>query len=138
MTNILLSDQPLSLDQCYQFIQDPACGGLTLFVGAVRNHNQGQEIEALEFSSYAPMAEKEMSRIAANILLETDAQKLYVAHRVGPLKIGDVAVIIGAAAAHRDAAFKACRLMIDRLKETVPIWKKEISTDGSYWINAHP
>lgn len=79
-----------------------------------------------------------MHRLAEAILQETSAQKIYVAHRVGVLEIGDSAVIIGAAAKHRDAAFQACRLMIDRLKASVPIWKKEIAKDGNYWINAHP
>jgi len=133
-----ISDQPLSLNECQKAISDPRCGGLAFFVGDVRNKNQGNSIVQLEFTSYIPMAEKEMARLAEEILIETGATNLYAAHRIGVLKIGDAAVIIGAAAKHRDAAFKACRLMIDRLKETVPIWKKEIAEDGTYWINAHP
>lgn len=138
MTSISISATPLSLVACNDFLQDDHCGGLAFFVGNVRNHNQGNHIQLLEFTSYVPMAEREMQRLATEILTETGAQKLYCAHRIGVLTIGEAAVIIGAAAAHRDAAFTACRLMIDRLKETVPIWKKEVATDGSYWINAHP
>ncbi|MEM9835757.1 MAG: molybdenum cofactor biosynthesis protein MoaE [Bacteroidota bacterium] len=138
MTTILISPTPLSLTACLDAIQDERCGGLNFFVGNVRNHNQGNNIERLEFTSYVPMAEKEMQRIADEVLAETGAQHLYVAHRIGSLQVGEAAVIIGAAAHHRDAAFTACRAMIDRLKETVPIWKKEVATDGAYWINAHP
>jgi len=135
---VLISDLPLSLDAAYASLQDPTCGGITLFVGTVRNHNQGNSIQQLDFSSYVPMAEKELKHIMEGILAETDAKLLYAAHRVGALEIGDIAVIVGASAPHRDAAFIACRALIDRLKKTVPIWKKEIATDGSYWINAHP
>lgn len=137
-TTSFISDQSLSLSDCQDAISDPQCGGITFFVGDVRDHNQGNKIKHLEFTSYIPMAEKELERLAKSILMETGAKHLYVAHRVGVLKIGETAVIIGASAKHRDAAFKACRLMIDRLKETVPIWKKEVAQDGSYWINAHP
>ena len=135
---VLISDRPLSLDAAYAALQDPTCGGITLFIGTVRNHNQGNSIQQLDFSSYVPMAEKELQRIMEGILAETEAKLLYAAHRVGALAVGDIAVIVGASAPHRDAAFMACRSLIDRLKETVPIWKKEIATDGSYWINAHP
>ncbi|PHI19299.1 molybdenum cofactor biosynthesis protein MoaE [Lewinellaceae bacterium SD302] len=138
MIHVAISPTPLSLQECQNTIQDPECGGLAFFVGDVRRHNQGNTIEQLEFTSYVPMAEKEMQRLAEEIIEETGSTHLYCTHRIGALKIGDTAVIIGAAAKHRDAAFQACRLMIDRLKETVPIWKKEIAEDGSYWINAHP
>lgn len=138
MIHVSISDQPLSLQDCQSQIQDAACGGLAFFVGDVRNHNQGNQIQRLEFTSYVPMAEKEMKRLAEAILAETGASHLYAAHRIGLLEVGDTAVIIGASAKHRDAAFQACRLMIDRLKESVPIWKKEVADDGTYWINAHP
>ena len=138
MIHTTISPTPLSLEACNAFLQDDHCGGLAFFVGNVRDHNQGNQIELLEFTSYVPMAEQEMKRLAEEIIQETGAKKLYCAHRIGALKVGEAAVIIGAAAAHRDAAFTASRLMIDRLKETVPIWKKEVATDGSYWINAHP
>lgn len=138
MITAFISDKPLVLADGYAKLRDPLCGGVAFFVGDVRNRNEGHQIERLEFSSYVPMAEKEMRKIAEDILDETDAVHLYVAHRIGDLSVGETAVIIGAAAVHRDAAFRASRLMIDRLKEKVPIWKKEFSTDGSYWINAHP
>lgn len=133
-----ISAEPLSLSDCQKRIEDDRCGGLAFFVGDVRNRNEGHDIIQLEFTSYLPMAEKELQRLAEEILAQTGATNLYAAHRIGLLGIGETAVIIGAAATHRDAAFRACRLMIDRLKETVPIWKKEIARDGTFWINAHP
>lgn len=138
MTHILISDAPLELSEASHFLADEACGGEAYFVGNVRNRNLGHDILYLEFSSYQPMAEREMQRLATEILAATGATKLYAAHRIGRLKVGETAVIIGAAAIHRDAAFLACRQMIDRLKESVPIWKKEVTTQGDYWINAHP
>lgn len=138
MIHVEVTDQLLDLAAADLFLSDPSCGGLAYFVGKVRNRNLGYDILHLEFSSYRPMAEREMQHLAKDILANTGAAKLYVAHRIGLLQVGETAVIIGAAAIHRAAAFDACRAMIDQLKERVPIWKKEVSTEGHYWINAHP
>lgn len=138
MTSIHIQENPLQVSEASHFLADDGCGGEAYFIGNVRNRNLGHDILYLEFSSYLPMAEREMQRLATDILASTGATKIYAAHRIGRLRVGETAVIIGAAAVHRDAAFQACRLMIDRLKESVPIWKKEVSTEGNYWINAHP
>lgn len=92
----------------------------------------------LEFEAYEKMAIAEMQKIAAYALSTWSLQKLLIHHRTGTLAVGDIPVIIGASAAHRDAAFDACRYAIDTLKQTVPIWKKEIFEDGEYWVAAHP
>lgn len=138
MIHVAILDEPLSLSDCQLAIKDVNCGGVAFFVGDVRRHNQGNTITRLEFTSYIPMAERTMQQLAVAILEETGAEHLYCTHRVGVLEVGDTAVIIGAAAKHRAAAFSACQLMINRLKESVPIWKKEVAEDGTYWINAHP
>jgi molybdopterin synthase catalytic subunit len=137
-THIELSNQPLSLDAAYRFVQDPACGGLAFFVGTVRNHSQGQAVVRLDFEAYGPMAVKELQKIADTALERFGVQRIYVSHREGTVEIEEVAVIIGVASHHRKAAFAACQYVIDTLKETVPIWKKEFLPDGSYWVNAHP
>ena len=137
-TQIELSDEPLSLDAAYRFTQDPACGGLAFFVGTVRNHSKGQAVVRLDFEAYGPMAVKELQKIADAALAQFGVERIYVSHREGTLEIGEVAVIIGVASHHRKAAFAACEYVIDTLKETVPIWKKEFLPDGSYWVNAHP
>ena len=92
----------------------------------------------LEFEAYAPMAISEMTKIAAEVEQRWQAHHVVIHHRVGSLAIGDIAVIIAVSTPHRKAAFEACQYAIDTLKETVPIWKKEIFEDGEVWVAAHP
>ncbi len=136
--DIKLLASPLSVDDCRDFIADAYCGGEVIFVGTVRNHTQGKEVLRLEFEAYGPMAVSEMSKIAKRIESRPDVHKVAIYHREGVLDIGEIPVIIGVSAAHRGAAFEACQYAIDTLKETVPIWKKEIFLDGEVWVAAHP
>ena len=136
--DILVSELPLSLDTCYNFILSDESGGNTLFVGTVRNHNKGEDVSYLDFDTYEAMAVKEMGKIAGECLNTFEISRVAIHHRKGKVGIKEVAVIIAVSAAHRDHAFKACRYAIDQLKERVPIWKKEFLEDGSYWVNAHP
>lgn len=138
MTDIKLSDQALSIDAAYASVQDPACGGIVLFVGTIRNHNKGKAVTHLDFESYAPMAIKEMTRIADKAKSDYNLHAVTLHHRIGHLAIGDIAVIIAVSSHHRKAAFAGCEQVIDELKEHVPIWKKEFLEDGSYWVNARP
>lgn len=135
---IKLTKAELSLQECYEFVQDDSCGGLAFFVGTVRDHTKGKEVDKLEFSSYEPMAIKEMEIIASKAVERFGIQKIAIHHVVGKLEIGEIPVIIAVSSAHRGAAFKACQFAIDTLKETVPIWKKEFFEDGEVWVNAHP
>jgi len=136
--NILISSEPLSIDEAYQSVLSPTCGGNCLFVGTVRNHNKGKSVTHLDFDSYGPMAVKEMQKIAERALDEFDIEMISIHHRSGHVGIKGIAVIIAVASHHRDASFSACRFAIDQLKETVPIWKKEHLEDGSYWVGARP
>lgn len=140
MTNIdiKLTTEPLSLQECYNFVDDPTCGGIDIFVGTVRNHTKGKAVEKLDFSAYGPMAVKEMQLIAERIIEKFEVLKIAIHHAEGMLHIGDIPVIIAVSASHRVAAFEACQFAIDTLKETVPIWKKEHFEDGEVWVNAHP
>ena len=133
-----IDSAPLSLDALVREVSGPEMGGLVTFTGIVRNHARGESIERLEYEAYAPMAEKELRKIVAAAHEKWPAAKVAIAHRVGRLAIGDAAVMIAAAAPHRAEAFAACRFAIDRLKETVPIWKKEFATSGSYWVEENP
>jgi molybdopterin synthase catalytic subunit len=110
-------------------------GGVCLFIGRVRDHNQGQAVSALEYEAYATMAEREMLAISEEIGREIPNVLLACVHRVGHLKVGDLAVVCAASAAHRDQAFLACRALIDRIKERVPIWKREHGEQGPYWVD---
>ena len=136
--SIKLTTDKLSLDECYNFVDDPTCGGIDIFVGTVRNHTKGKKVKKLDFSAYGPMAIKEMELIAEKALEKFDVLKIAIHHAEGMLQIGDIPVIIAVSAAHRVAAFEACQFAIDTLKETVPIWKKEYFEDGEVWVNAHP
>ena len=136
--HVVLTDQPLSLDRCLAAVRGPGMGGIVTFTGMVRLHSHGATIDHLEYEAYAPMAVKEMARLVDEIQAEVAGVALAVEHRVGRLGIGDVAVVIAAAAPHRAEAFTACRAMIDRLKDRVPIWKKEVGTAGEEWVGLGP
>ncbi len=135
---IVTSDEAPSLDRCLARVTSPAMGGLVTFTGVVRAENDGHQVERLEYEAYREMAEKVMRELCAEIEGEIPDCRLAVEHRVGTLAVGDIAVVIAAAAPHRAEAFAACRAMIDRLKERVPIWKKEVSPEGAEWIGLGP
>lgn len=116
----------------------PQSGGIDVFIGTVRNSTKGKVVVRLDFEAYEPMALKEMEKIAAQAFEKWPVQKLLIHHRVGILAVGEIPVIIAVSCAHRDAAFEACRFVIDTLKQTVPIWKKEVFEDGEVWVAAHP
>jgi len=137
-TSIKITSEILSLDECYQFVTDDSCGGIAVFVGTVRNSTQNKEVTQLDFSTYKPMAIKEMQKIADQALERFAIKKIAIHHAEGLLQIGAVPVIITVSAPHRKAAFEACQFAIDTLKETVPIWKKEHFSDGEIWVNATP
>lgn len=136
--HVVLSDQPLSLDRCVAAVAGPGMGGLVTFTGMVRLHSRGTTIDHLEYEAYAPMAVKVMTQLCEEIEAEVAGTRIAVEHRVGNLAIGDIAVVIAAAAPHRAEAFTACRAMIDRLKDRVPIWKKEVGDDGAEWVGLGP
>jgi molybdopterin converting factor subunit 1 len=136
--HVRLLDEPLSLDRVVAAVSGPGMGGVVTFTGAVRRHSRGTVVERLEYSAYDAMALREMTRLCDEIETEMAGTRLAVEHRVGKLAIGDVAVVIAAAAPHRAEAFAACRAMIDRLKDRVPIWKKEFGEDGAEWVGLGP
>lgn len=135
---IHITSKKLNLQECYDFVQDVSCGGIALFVGTVRNKTKSKNVVRLDFSSYKPMAIKEMNKIALQAFEKFEITKIAIHHAEGELQIGDIPVIITVSSAHRGAAFDACQYAINTLKETVPIWKKEHFDDGEVWVNAHP
>ncbi len=116
----------------------PQSGGIDVFIGTVRDATKGKPVVRLEFEAYVPMALSETRKLAERAMAEWPLHKVLLHHRTGVLPIGDVPVVIAVSAAHRAAAFEACRFLIDTLKQTVPIWKKEIFEDGEVWVAAHP
>jgi molybdopterin synthase catalytic subunit/molybdopterin converting factor small subunit len=133
-----LSDRPLDAGAVSARVEGSGMGGIVVFVGAVRDRARGREIRHLEYEAYPPMAEREMERIADEAAERWQGARVAIAHRTGRLEIGDLAVVVAAAAPHRAEAFAACRYAIDTLKQRVPIWKKEFAADGEYWVDEHP
>lgn len=135
MTRLLqLRSSAISVDECIAAVAHPSAGGTSVFIGTVRDENDAHPVTLLEYEAYAVMAEKEMSRICDEIEGEVPGVRLSVLHRIGALQVGDVAVVCAASAPHRAEAFRACRLLIDRVKERVPIWKREHGPGGAEWI----
>jgi MoaE-MoaD fusion protein len=128
-----ITDAPLDLEALSQRVERPEAGAITTFAGVVRNHARGRRVLYLEYDAYRPMAESEMRRIAEAAAARWEC-RVAVQHRVGRLEIGEASVLVAVSAAHRAAAFEACRYVIDTLKESVPIWKKEVWEGGEVWI----
>jgi molybdopterin synthase catalytic subunit len=131
---IAIRDRALSVDEALAHVSHPGAGGLSLFVGVVRDENEGRPVTALEYQAYESMAQAEMERIALDLEREFAGVRLSALHRVGRLEVGDVAVVCAAGAPHRAEAFAACRALIDRIKADVPIWKREWGPEGPYWV----
>lgn len=137
-SEIKILDTSLDIQHCIDAVMSPECGGIDVFIGTVRNKTKGKTVVRLEFEAYEKMAVSEMQKIVEYAFEHWPLHKVIVHHRTGVLDIGEVPVVIAVAAAHRNAAFEACRYIIDTLKQTVPIWKKEIFEDGEVWVAAHP
>jgi len=137
-TQIQISPTALNIQSAIDWIMSPESGGIDVFIGTVRNATKGKPIIRLEFEAYEPMALAEMEKIVKQAFEQWPVQRALIHHRTGVLQVGEVPVIIAVSAAHRAAAFEACRYIIDTLKQTVPIWKKEIFEDGEVWVAAHP
>ena len=138
MELIKLTCEPLQAEAIRQCISAPDCGGEVIFVGTVRNHSKGKAVVALEFEAYEPMAILELEKIVAEIKERWPIHTVALHHRLGRIGIGEIPVIAGVSSAHRKDAFEACAYLMDRLKQTVPIWKKEFCEDGEVWVSAFP
>lgn len=135
---IYISEAPLEVQKTLDLVTDPGSGAVDIFVGTVRNQTKGKTVVKLDFEAYEKMAISEMAKIAAQAGEKWPVKKMAIHHRVGSLKVGEIAVIIAVSTPHRKASFEACQFAIDTLKLSVPIWKKEIFEDGEVWVAAHP
>jgi molybdopterin synthase catalytic subunit len=129
-----LTDQPIDPAPLLSAVHRPSDGGIVLFVGVVRDRNEGRAVTRLDYEAYGPMAEKEMARIAADLAAAHPEASLLMQHRVGGLSVGEVAVVVVASAPHREQAFAACRDGIERIKALAPIWKREHGPHGAVWV----
>ncbi|CAM4192851.1 Molybdopterin synthase catalytic subunit 1 [Mycobacterium basiliense] len=133
-----LTEEPLSIDEVFAAVKSPKQGAVAIFVGIVRDHNEGHEVTHLFYEAYPEMVLRTLDSIIERCEATADGVRVAVAHRTGHLQIGDFAVVIAAAAPHRGEAFDACRMCIELLKQETPIWKKEFSSDGAEWIGMRP
>lgn len=138
MIEVKISADELDIVSCLAISKDLESGGIASFIGSVRNHSKGKAVVRLDFECYEAMAIKEMRKIAEAAISKYAVRNIVIQHRVGTLYPGEVAVIIVVNDGHRDYVFDACRFIIDSLKQTVPIWKKEIFENGEEWVSAHP
>ena len=137
MKDFALATEPIDAAALRAALAGERAGAVVCFGGVVRAHHEGRAVRRLAYQAYAPLAEAEGGRIVAQARARFAIERIVCVHRVGELAIGDIAVFVGASAAHRDAAFAACRHVIDEVKRHVPIWKKEHYADGeSAWL--HP
>lgn len=129
-----IRSEALRADEVTARVEHPGAGAVTTFLGTVRDLNDGRAVTLLEYEAYATMAERELVAILEEIAAEMPGVRVEAEHRVGALQVGDAAVVCAASAPHRDEAFRACRLLIDRIKARLPIWKREHGPDGPYWV----
>ncbi len=141
-SSIVISESQLQSDEILAEVEDPAAGALTSFIGTVRLTSSNQErdgrVVRLEYEAFVPMALEEMGRIVEEMEGQFNPSAVAIHHRIGRLEIGEAAVVIAVSTPHRAAAFEACRYAIEELKKRVPIWKKEVFTDGAEWVDARP
>jgi molybdopterin synthase catalytic subunit len=129
-----ISEEPLVVDEAVREVASDDAGAIATFIGTTRAHSRGREVVHLEYEAYEGMAEAEMERIAGELRARHEIIDVAIHHRVGPVEIGETSVVIAVSATHRAAAFDACRAAIDTLKQTVPLWKKELYVGGEEWI----
>jgi molybdopterin synthase catalytic subunit len=134
MELIRITREPINRDEVIAAVAHPEAGGICTFEGVVRNHARGHAVRYLEYDAYPEMAEEQMAAIAQEVRERWPGARIAMVHRIGRLEIGEASVVISVAMPHRAQAFEACRYAIDKLKTTVPIWKKEFGEQGEEWV----
>lgn len=137
-TNLFeIVEEPIDPLAVQRKVEDPACGAICLFSGVVRNHAGGREVDHLEYEAFEEMALAKLVEVGAETRARFGVPRVAITHRIGRLEVGEISVCIAVASPHRREAFEACHFAIDRLKEVVPIWKKEFTPTGEYWVEPH-
>jgi len=131
---ILLTREPLDPEAVARTVEDPGNGAVVTFLGVTRNQTDGRGVLHLEYEAYPEMAAKMLGRIAQEVEARWDIRHYAIAHRFGRLEIGEVSLVVAMGSPHREEAFAACAYVVDRIKENVPIWKKEFFADGEVWV----
>ena len=133
---IRITNDPLDAALAVSQVESPAAGAVSVFVGVTRNNTAGREVLFLEYEAYRPMADEQLRRVADEMRERWELQGVAIHHRLGRLEIGEASLVVAAASAHRQAAFEACHFSVDRIKQIVPIWKKEFFVGGEVWVGS--
>jgi len=131
---ILITEEPIEPNDVLLHSKDDSAGAIVLFLGCVRDHNEGQDISGIHYEAYKEMAKSVLLEIENEVLRKWDVKKIVAIHRIGDLKIGEISVAVSISTEHRSDAFEACRHTIDAIKTRVPIWKKERTKTGQHWV----
>jgi molybdopterin synthase catalytic subunit len=129
-----LTDRPIDWQTLVKRVMRSSDGACVVFEGLVRDQHEGKKVQSIFYDAYRPMAEKEISKIIDDIHAQFPQVAVALAHRLGVLKVGEASIVIACSSPHRGEAFQACRTIIDRFKQTVPIWKKERGPGGEEWV----
>jgi molybdopterin synthase catalytic subunit len=129
-----VTQEPIPVQSVIDKVTKDTCGAVVTFIGTVRNNSEGKRVLYLEYEAYPEMAKKKLAEIRAELKGKWQLEEVAITHRLGRMEIGEIAVVIAVSAAHRLPAFQACEYAIDRIKEIVPIWKKEFYEEGSAWV----
>ncbi len=133
------TDTPIYLDQFFSFSPSPKSGALAFFVGVARDHDHGRPVKKLFYECYASMADRAVQGLIEEAKMKWPLEEVRILHRVGDLAIGDIAVVVAVASAHREEAFQACQFLIEEIKHSVPVWKKQTYEDWtSEWVLCQP
>jgi molybdopterin synthase catalytic subunit len=135
---IEITAEPLAPEPLLQHVRRDDSGAVAIFLGVVRNNNRGRRVLYLEYDAYPEMAEKKLREVAEETLARWPISDVAIAHRTGRLEIGETSLVVAVSSPHRQEAFAACQHIVDRIKEVVPIWKKEVWEDGEAWIEGEP
>lgn len=130
----IVTAEAVDIGQAVSRVTHPGAGAIVTFIGTVRDNAKGKRVRQITYEAYEPMTTRELDRIAVDCEREWPETRIFVAHRYGVLVVGDVAIAIAVASPHRDAAFAACRTMLERIKTDVPMWKNELGEDGASWV----
>lgn len=129
-----LTRDPISLDVVAAQVGSPAAGALTFFLGVVRDHNDGRDVTRIQYEAYEEMAIEQLGEVEREIRARFEVTGVVLVHRLGMIPVGEASVLVAVSSPHRDSGFAACRHGIDRIKDLVPIWKKEFTPDGTSWV----
>lgn len=133
----ILTDQVLDPAPLVDYVRRDEAGAVALFYGVVRNENLGRRVLYLEYEAYPGMAEKKMREVADDVCRRFPVAAVGIMHRTGRLEIGETSLLVAVSSPHRREAFEACHYAVDRIKQIVPVWKKEVWEDGSAWVEGH-